>query len=65
MKITTTILSLLIIHSTLAAQAPRAEWFRASGTDTEEHVHEGFQTSDGRYISIGHGIETSGADDII
>jgi hypothetical protein len=47
------------------AQAPVIEWFKAQGTNTEEHVHEGFQTSDGGYIAIGHGIEQSYTDDML
>jgi hypothetical protein len=56
---------LFILHSSSMAQPPGLDWFRAQGTDTEEHVHEGMQTSDGGYISIGHGIETSGSDDML
>ena len=59
-------LILLLLLSYIAiAQAPDVEWFKAQGTNTEEHVHEGFQTSDGGYIGIGHGIETSGSDDML
>ena len=29
-------------------------WYLGRGTDREEHVHEGMQTSDGGYIAIGH-----------
>jgi hypothetical protein len=50
---------------TSSAQAPDVEWFRAQGTNTEEHVHEGMQTSDGGFIAIGHGIESSGSDDML
>jgi hypothetical protein len=64
MNILTTFL-LLSLYSMLTAQPPRYEWFRGQGTDTEEHVHEGFQTSDGGFISIGHGIESSGSDDML
>ena len=49
----------------LFAQAPEMEWFKAQGSNTEEHVHEGFQTSDGGYIAIGHGIERSDFDDML
>jgi hypothetical protein len=49
----------------LSAQAPEVEWFKGQGTNTEEHVHEGMQTSDGGYIAIGHGIESSDADDML
>jgi hypothetical protein len=65
MKVITLFISLITLHSTIIAQPPDMDWFRAQGTDTEEHVHEGFQTSDGGYISIGHGIETSGSDDML
>lgn len=34
--------------------APEIEWHYGYGTDYEEHIHEGFQTSDGDYIGIGH-----------
>jgi len=56
---------LLLAYSTVSAQAPATEWFLGQGTDTEEHVHEGMQTSDGGYIAIGHGIESSGSDDML
>jgi hypothetical protein len=49
----------------LIAQAPEIEWFKGQGTNTEEHVHEGMQTNDGGYIAIGHGIESSDADDML
>jgi len=66
MKILIQILSIAFFGcSSIYAQAPSAQWFRAQGTNTEEHVHEGAQTSDGGYISIGHGIETSGSDDML
>ena len=29
-------------------------WYIGQGTDREEHVHEGMQTSDGGYIAVGH-----------
>ena len=29
-------------------------WYMGQGTDREEHVHEGMQTSDGGFIAIGH-----------
>lgn len=47
------------------SQSPNVQWFKAQGTNSEEHVHEGMQTSDGGYIAIGHGIETSDADDML
>jgi hypothetical protein len=60
--------SILIIFCAITflnAQAPEIEWFRGQGTNTEEHVHEGKQTSDGGYIAIGHGIESSDVDDML
>jgi len=53
------------LSSPLFAQAPEIEWFKGYGTNTEEHVHEGMQTSDGGYIAIGHGIESRDADDML
>ena len=29
-------------------------WYMGQGTDREEHVHEGMQTTDGGYIAVGH-----------
>jgi hypothetical protein len=49
----------------LNGQAPVIEWFKGHGTNSEEHVHEGMQTRDGGYIAIGHGIESSDADDML
>ncbi len=49
----------------LHAQAPEIEWFKGQGTDYEEHVHEGCQTSDGGYIAIGHGVEHAYAYDML
>jgi hypothetical protein len=40
--------------SALAVDAPAIQWYKGHGTDYEEHVHEGMQTSDGGYIAIGH-----------
>lgn len=65
MKYIFIILSFLLIQAVLFAQPPEIEWFKAQGTNTEEHVHEGMQTSDGGYIAIGHGIESSDADDML
>jgi len=59
------IIIIFFLTSFLFAQAPDVEWFRGHGTRTEEHVHEGMQTSDGGYIAIGHGIESSGSDDML
>ena len=39
--------------------APSIEWHVGQGTNGEEHVHEGIQTSDGGYIAIGHTQEAS------
>jgi len=58
-------IAFIIYSSNLYAQAPEIEWFKGHGTNTEEHVHEGKQTSDGGYIAIGHGIESSYADDML
>ena len=41
------------------------EWFKAHGTESEEHVHEGRETSDGSYIAIGHGLDPLNKDDIL
>ena len=38
--------------------APLIEWHLGQGTDLEEHVHEGTQTTDGGYIAIGHTAES-------
>jgi len=50
-------LLLSLLCSAVLAEAPGTEWFTGQGTDHEEHVHEGCQTSDGGYVAIGHGIE--------
>ena len=42
--------------------APEVEWYVGQGTDVEEHVHEGMQTSDGGYIGIGETQESSNDD---
>ena len=39
--------------------APEIEWYVGLGTNVEEHVHEGLQTSDGGYIGIGDTQESS------
>jgi hypothetical protein len=59
------IIIFIFTFASLYAQAPEMEWFKGQGTNTEEHVHEGKQTSDGGYIAIGHGIESSDADDML
>jgi hypothetical protein len=56
---------LILAGSNLPAQPPEIDWFKGFGTDTEEHVHEGMQTSDSGYIAIGHGIETANSDDML
>ena len=38
---------------------------KAQGTDFEEHVHEGMQTSDGGYIGVGSGNNGNQPYDII
>ncbi len=57
--------SLIVISNNIYCQAPEEEWFIGQGTNSEEHVHEGMQTSDGGYIGIGGGIEEEDADDMI
>lgn len=37
---------------------PTVEWHIGQGTEGEEHVHEGMQTSDGGYIAIGQNQES-------
>lgn len=37
--------------------APTVEWYVGQGSDLEEHVHEGMQTSDGGYVAIGETME--------
>lgn len=59
------VLLIFMISNSLHGQIPQAEWFIGEGTNSEEHVHEGMQTSDGGYIGIGHGIESHDADDMI
>jgi len=59
------LMSCSLLISWVYAQAPDIEWFKGRGTYTEEHVHEGMQTSDGGYIAIGHGIESSDDDDML
>jgi hypothetical protein len=39
------------------AQIPDMEWHKGYGTDKEEHVHEGWQTTDGGYIAVGDNWE--------
>ena len=41
--------------------APLMMWHVGEGTDGEEHVHEGLQTSDGGYVAIGHTEDGSGS----
>ena len=41
------------------------EWFTAQGTDSEEHVHEGIETTDGSFIAIGHGLNPDNTDDVL
>jgi len=42
------------------AQPPEMAWHKGFGTDLEEHVHEGWQTSDLGYIGIGQNWEGNG-----
>ncbi|MDX1699445.1 MAG: hypothetical protein R3250_02445, partial [Melioribacteraceae bacterium] len=65
MKYLVGFLILLCMKLNVVAQAPNMKWFRAQGTDSEEHVHEGMQTSDSGFIAIGHGIEKSDSDDML
>ena len=44
-----------------AEGAPVIEWHVGRGTDGEEHVHEGMQTTDGGYIAIGQTEEGGGS----
>ncbi|NIN98661.1 MAG: hypothetical protein GTO49_27555, partial [Anaerolineae bacterium] len=44
-----TLVVALICSAVLQAEAPAIEWFKGQGTDFEEGVHEGCQTSDGGY----------------
>ena len=39
---------------------PEVVWHAGLGTEFEEHVHEGHQTTDGGSIAIGHAQESSG-----
>ena len=45
---------------TITGDAPQVEWYKGYGTDREEHVHEGIETSDGGFLAIGHNSESSG-----
>lgn len=42
------------------AQSPAIEWHKGFGTDLEEHIHEGWQTSDMGFIGIGQNEEVGG-----
>jgi hypothetical protein len=59
------LLFFIIISGNVYSQLPQAEWFTGHGTNSEEHVHEGMQTSDSGYIGIGGGIEEEDTDDMI
>jgi hypothetical protein len=50
------ILGLNLLHP-IRAQIPVMEWHKGFGTEKEEHVHEGWQTSDGGYIGVGQNWE--------
>jgi hypothetical protein len=62
--LTAVILLAVIINPGFAwrtyAQPPDMEWHKGFGTDLEEHVHEGWQTSDLGYIGIGQNWEPNG-----
>lgn len=50
------------------ADPPAVQWQVGLGTDREEHVHEGHQTSDGGFVMIGHhaeGKDLGGPSDIL
>ena len=47
----------LLLSFYLTAQPPSMEWFTAAGSNFEEHVHEGMQTTDGGYIGVGNSWE--------
>ena len=45
------------VNRTTTVASPGVEWQVGLGTNTEEHVHEGIQTSDDGFIAIGHKSE--------
>ncbi len=51
------VFSLLTGSTLYAVDPPAMEWHKGYGTNYEEQVHEGMQTSDGGYIAIGHSWE--------
>ena len=62
-SITAIMLVVIIIAESvwhIYAQPPDMEWHKGFGTDLEEHVHEGWQTSDLGYIGIGQNWEGTG-----
>ena len=48
----------IIPFVSLCAQGPEITWHKGFGTDSEEHVHEGFQTSDGGFLGVGQTWES-------
>ena len=52
---------MLLAGFQLWAQAPELEWYMGHGTNLEEHVHEGWQTSDRGFIGIGQNEEKDGS----
>ncbi len=52
-------------NSDISIAGSSLEWFVGLGTDFEEHVHEGMQTSDGGYIGVGSGNNGNQAYDIL
>ena len=52
-------------NSDISSAGSSLEWFVGLGTDFEEHVHEGMQTSDGGYIGVGSGNNGNQPYDII
>lgn len=59
---------LVLLASFLLPRSAGAEasisWHVGYGTNLEEHVHEGHQTSDGGYVAIGHVMEAEGSDNL-
>ncbi len=52
---------MLIGSLQIMAQPPAMEWHKGLGTNLEEHVHEGWQTSDKGFIGIGQNEEKNGS----
>ena len=56
------VLSLLTGSTLYAVDPPAMQWHKGHGTSYGNHVHEGMQTSDGGYISIGQTWESGSSD---